>query len=185
MLCPSCGLRFDAENLIRADGGTAQITLTDISVDCPRCGASAKQVVQGNFAVSEDGTWRHLAAALVSSEATTRDYEELVSVLRSAQALGLPKEEVARTVRSRVPHLAAIADFLGSQRGDRVALWLTVIIAVMAYFTSPATEPPTPSPPPSVTVVVQQPSEEQVQEWIKAAVEEASRAAEKKLPKRR
>jgi hypothetical protein len=162
-----------------------QATFTGSRVTCPRCGAWAEQEMEGTFEVNDEGTWRHLASALVSAEATRKDYEDLASLLRSAQALGLPKEEVARTVRSRVPHLAAVGDFL--ERHEHIATWLAAIVAVVTLILM-FQDSPSPEAPP-VNVVVQQPSEEQVREWIKKAVQEANRAdeppKEPNKPKRR
>jgi hypothetical protein len=184
MRCPFCGFRFEASSLIGVTGGSARVTIAGTRVSCPRCGRLAEQTVEGEFEISEDGRWQHLAAALASREATGKDYETLAALLRSAQTLGMGQEEIARNVREKIPRLGAVGDFINSSRGDRIALWLTVILTVLAWL-KPVGEPPPHQAPPSISVVVQQPSEQKIRELTKIAVEEANREADRRAKEHR
>lgn len=187
MLCRNCGLLFDSPLIGNLGSGVLQVSASGNIVSCPRCGAMARQRLQGDFEISPGGRWRHLASALASKEATSEDLQNLLDVLRLAQASGANKSEIVRDVKDRVPRLAAVGEFINSSAGDRLGLWLTVILTVIGLVLANRETDSEPAPPPSITVVVQQPDEKQIEEWIKKAVKEAKEAERrpKKAPPER
>lgn len=174
MRCGVCGLLFDSQAFA---GVNSTATMSNNAESCPRCGGLATQVMQGRFAISSDGSWRHLAAALIAPDVTRADYEELAALLRKAQALHMRPEDVVKQVEARVPRLAEVGHFLLSSKGGSLGQWIGVMLSVLAILISltSAADDPAPAPDVNVSVTVEQPSEEQVKEWIREAVEESSK----------
>ena len=179
MRCPNCGHIFGAENLVKVNGPTsATVTITDSHVNCPRCGAWADQIQEGTFDVAPDGTWRHLAAALRTPDATAEDYRQLAELLRHARSAGAPQEQVADEIATTTPVFGGLADFLKSPQMQGLAMWITVLLMVLSlyitYLTLEETEhaPPVPAPAPApvVNVRIDQPSEQQIEQWIAGAL---------------
>lgn len=118
MRCPSCGLRFEADNLVRVTGtGVAHISVSGNRVSCPRpqCGGMAEQELSGTFEVPSSGGWRLLADTLLSPDATHENLLALTETLRSAQSSGAGTEQIAAEIKASVPALAGVGDFLTSQ----------------------------------------------------------------------
>ena len=173
MRCPFCDHRFESADLISLGPGVSYVSGNRIT--CPECGRLAEQELAGAFDVGADGTWTHLATALASPEATAANLLRLREIISNAQTAGADKEQIAQEVKLVIPALGPVADFINSVSGDRLALWLGVILIVLVPLIMAKIQQPAPAPAPATTVniVVQQPSEAQVQEWIRDALQSA------------
>src|SRR5580698_1206086 len=105
--CEQCGYRWtDGDHglrLIMAHNVT-ELTLSDVTINCPRCDGRAK-AVGGTYNV-RGGQWelvRRLADDLRSAQATADDYARLLTFLRHAHAAGQGPEQVAEAIKAETP----------------------------------------------------------------------------------
>jgi len=160
---------FQVDNFVRVEGaGSVNFTNSSFTTSCPACGATVGR--SGSFEVTQYG-WRDLAMALRPAQATTEDYETLLRVLRGAQGTGLNGDQTASKIRSEVPVFEHLGGFLADPKWQGVAMWLAAVVAVvgaiLAYKTLKDAES---APVPTVNVHVDQPSQEQIEQWVKDAL---------------
>lgn len=173
MRCMKCGRRYNDPTLYSTEGANARITAYGNRTRCPRpgCGGFGRQLIEGEFEVTPSGTWTPLASALANPEVTAGDLEKLGEIVRTARDSGVDKETLAEQLRSTLPRLAPVADFINSVHGDRLAVWLTVILTVLGPLIVAKSVPtPAPSVTTTVNVVVQQPGQEQIDELVREAL---------------
>lgn len=169
MRCPRCGLVFGADKFIKVSSPNSEtVTATGNKVTCPRCGALAEQAVHGTFEVSPEGHWHHLASALRPRDATPEDYQELLRALQAAKDTGASASQAASDINENSPVFAGLAEFI-RKHGEN---WILIICAVLTvWYARKAIEShQPPATPLQVTVNVRQPSEQQIEQWIKNAV---------------
>lgn len=169
--CQDCGQSFPS-HAFSFGGPEGSVRFSDVSITetCPYCGGDASMFIEeADFEIDEDGRLRQVFTAITESNATASDIANLASLLREARSIGASPEQIADEIRLSIPSLSAVGSALVSARAQGLYTLLALVLAFLAYF-YPREPPGEAAPVPAPTVVVQQPSDEQVQRWIAEAI---------------
>jgi hypothetical protein len=158
--CDNCGHTWDhaLEISIQTNNGdTLSFAPGSVRGICPECGALGVNVRMLSTTATGQGI-RGLLAVLRSAE--PEDLERLTKIALAAKESGAGNAEVAEQIRTSIPRLRPVADWLLSPQGAALAAWVAVLIAVLVWVTtrtpsSPAPDShPAPKAPTSQTVIV-------------------------------
>src|ERR1019366_3148662 len=124
------------------------ITLNNITTNCPRCGGMASPD-DGTYNVRA-GHWhliRGITDDLRSAQATADDYVRLLRLLRQAQATGEGADKVADEIAAQTP-FGRLAETIRTHPPGWTAYILAAILAVVLWLVSPPGHSESPSPEP-------------------------------------
>jgi hypothetical protein len=113
------------------------ITLNNITTNCPRCGGMASPD-DGTYNVRA-GHWhliRGITDDLRSAQATADDYVRLLRLLRQAQATGEGADKVADEIAAQTP-FGRLAETIRTHPPGWTAYILAAILAVVLWLVSP------------------------------------------------
>jgi hypothetical protein len=172
MRCHRCGVAWFQDNFIHVEGGgSVTVTGSSFVTNCPKCGA--KVTKSGSWEVTSQG-WRPLLVALRTPSARREDYEALAAMLRSAQQSERSRDELAADIKSSVPTLGGVADFIKALNTDRIATWIVVILTVITFIlTRGGTADRGSSSQSGSNVQIVQPTEAELQQAIEMALANA------------
>jgi hypothetical protein len=88
-------------------------------------------------------------AVLRTVSANAEDLERLTQIALAAKESGAGNAEVAEQIRTTIPRLKPVADWLLSPQGAALAAWLAVIVAVIIRVTTPTSSSPAPDSHPA------------------------------------
>jgi hypothetical protein len=91
---------------------------------------------------------------------STEDLDKLRKIALAAEERGAENAEVAEQIRTSIPRLRAVADWMLSAEGTSVATWIMLLVEVLMPFIMAVTST-SPAPAPNSTIIVQCPSGEQ------------------------
>ncbi len=99
---------------------------------------------------------------LRSVSPTTEDLEALAAIALQAKERGDETEVVAEQIRTSIPRLRPVADWLVSQQGVGMATWITVLLTLLALIvTIKSATSTTQAPISHQTIVIECPSGEE------------------------
>ncbi len=151
--CPACHAVFPSP--IYMEPGARNVSVKNVNVSCPRCGA---------IGYIPDGVYSAIGEAaflLARLRPSLPDIKTLAQILRQARAKESRPEAVAAEIKDKVPELSGISSYFPKTRIEFYT-FLTLLIAIVALYVNrpaPAQEPL---------------SKEQVQEMVNQAVIDAT-----------
>jgi hypothetical protein len=184
MTCPRCKGVWESRAISISDDSRRN-TFENLHVveNCPFCSARVEK--QGSWHVDR-GVWRPLASALGEARnASAEDLAVLRDLLRVARETGATGEQVAEKIKVEAPRFGAVGDFLMSERGDRLAFWLAVLFAFLAFLKGGDGGAPTEPAPQVVNVQHGGATEQQIQEWVQQAIEQVEQQRVTQAPSSR
>jgi rubredoxin len=156
--CDYCGYTWELElsrSIEAANGDTITFAPGSIDVMCPLCGTEGVNYTTPTANVTTEGI-RGLFAVLRSVSATTKDLQTLVAVSLEAKESGAETEAIAEQIKTSIPRLKPVAEWMLSEKGMGVATWITMLLTFLALMA--ALRPTSTAPPASQTVVIECPS---------------------------
>lgn len=149
--CDNCGHTWDHGlqlSIQVANGNTLSFAPGSVRGMCPKC-ASVGINVAWLSATSTGQEIRGLLAVLRSADA--EDLERLTRIALAAKESRADNAEVAEQIRTSIPSLRPLADWLLSPQGAALAAWLAVLIMVVMWVTTrtPSSSAPDSHPTPN------------------------------------
>lgn len=125
--CNTCGFTFQSSILLE---NSTNISISDITVQCPRC---------GNMARVPDGIYDvvgNTINVLVNSNRSVSEFSRILEVLEKARNQQKKPEEILSTVKKELPELSTLADTLPKTRAELyafIAIIVTIIGMIIAF----------------------------------------------------
>jgi rubredoxin len=156
--CDHCGYTWALElphSIKAANGDTITFAPGSIDVTCPQCGTRGVNYTTPTANVTTEGILG-LFAVLRSVSATTEDLQTLVAVSLEAKENGAEPEAIAEKIKTSIPRLKPVAEWMLSEKGMGVATWITMLITLLALMA--ALRPASTAPPARQPAVIECPS---------------------------
>lgn len=156
--CDHCGYTWELErsrSIEVANGNTIRFAPGSIDVTCPQCGTEGVNYTIPTATATAKGI-RGFFAVLRSVSPTTEDLEILFAISRQAKESGAETEAIAEQIKTSIPRLRPVAEWMLSERGTGAAAWITVLLTCLALIA--ALRPTSTAPPVHQTVVIECPS---------------------------
>lgn len=159
--CDHCGLTWELElprSIEVANGDTITFAPGSIDVICPQCRTRGINYTAPTVTATAKGI-RGLFAVLRSVSPSVEDLKILLAIALEAKESGAQTEAFAEQIKTSIPRLGPIANWMLSEKGTSVATWITVLVAVLTLIvTVKATSA---APVSQQTVVIECPSGEE------------------------
>lgn len=128
-VCGSCGTLFYAPNLV-AGFGTVEFRNSRVG-PCPVCGGYG-DIIDGIYNAATN-----TAQLLISSDAKPHQLRKLHEIFLSAQRQQLSREEIQEKVKSELPELQSLKDWLPETRNE-LYTFVGIILALITLITTTA-----------------------------------------------
>lgn len=154
--CDNCGHNWELAlqcSIELSNGNTISFAPGSVRGTCPQCGTQGVNLATTSATSTGKGI-RGLFTVLGTVSANAEDLEQLTAIAFAAKESGAGNAEVAEQIRTSIPRLRPLADWLLSPQGKGVgvATWMMLIVTVWMLIltlkstsSAPAT-PPTPAP---------------------------------------
>jgi hypothetical protein len=159
--CDRCGFTWKyslGSSIEVANGNTITFAPGSIQDTCSNCGAQGINV-KAPTATATTKEIRGLFAVLQTVSASTEDFEHLAEIAYAAKQSRAEVAELAEQIKTSIPSLQAVGNWMQSKEGQSAAQWITVLLTVLMLIISLAT--PSPTTIPASRIIVQCPSDKE------------------------